>query len=77
MMEWYDLSPMSRPAHSTTGLGLGQLEAAHMARHVPVDAELEADSLAQLSDHLAKAGRAERCNALANEHKRRFRALAL
>jgi len=54
---------------------IGQLEAARMAQHVRVDAELEAGSLAQLSDHLAKASRAERC--AANEHKRRFRALAL
>jgi hypothetical protein len=48
-----------------------------MAQHVRVNAELEAASFAQSSDHLAKANRAERCAALANEHKRRFRALAL
>jgi hypothetical protein len=48
-----------------------------MAQHVRVDAELEAGRLAQLSDHLRKVSRAERCAALGNERKRRFRALAL
>jgi hypothetical protein len=57
--------------------GIGQGEAARMPQHVRMRFEGEAGRLAGTLDQLGEAGSRERRAALAREHERRWRTLAL